>query len=283
MRLLWFHYLRFYGYAFADSTTQRSTPRRRQPRKLLPSPYTPVPSGEKGHGSTTLGSSIKQEDQSDSTETVDKMASDGTPPSRRGRGRPRKEFSQLRTKNAKYRRPDDAAQYAAKVGNSDTGKRNVITRKRPRKDCEESSNGTAKRIKTEREEERDVFDFFPSDDHLFTPTNGTDSMDAESGSEGGDMTSDSDSDQELTGVELFLQRRRETQVVVGNTMLSYFSLKYTICLCYLGLLYINHNILLADLVRWGEYHRYTVECSKSLSANRYIVCLKKPKGVTWSR
>ena len=50
-------------------------------------------------------------------------------------------------------------------------------------------------------------------------------------------------------MKLYLKRRRETQLMTGNSMLSYFSLKYTMCLCYLGLLYINQNILLSDLVR----------------------------------
>ena len=250
MRLLWFHYLRHYGYAFTDSKTQRSILRRRQPRQLLPSPYIPVQSGEKGCGSTT-----KEEEPSHLTETSSKVASDGATPKRRGRGRPRKEFSQLRTKNARYRRPDDAAQYATEVGKSDVGKRNFAMRKRPRKDCEESSNSTAKRIKMEKEEQ-DMFDFFPSDEHLFASTKDSDSTDAESNSEEGGVTSDSNSDQELTGMDLFLQRRRETQLVVGNPILSYFSLKYTVSLCYLGLLYTNHNILLVDLVRCGKlYHR----------------------------
>ena len=178
---------------------------------------------------------------------------DGATPKKRGRGRPRKAISELLSKSGRRRRRDELTQSGQCEADEITSsaRRNsgaASGRKRHREGNGERSNSRAKRIKVEEKEEdrEEIFDEFPNDEHLFASldTDGTDSA-----SEEGGGVSGSDSDGELQGIELYLKRRRETQLVTGNPMLSYFSLKYTVCLCYLGLLYINQNVLLSDLVR----------------------------------
>lgn len=174
---------------------------------------------------------------------------DGATPKKRGRGRPRKAISELLSKSGRRRRRDELTQSsqceADGTTSSATRKSGTSGRKRCREGSGERSNSRAKRIKVEEKDEdrEEIFDLFPSDEHLFAASD-TDSADSASND-----GSDSDSDGELRGMKLYMKRRRETQLVTGNPMLSYFSLKYTVCLCYLGLLYINQNILLSDLVR----------------------------------
>ena len=179
----------------------------------------------------------------------------GATPKKRGKGRPRKAISELLSKSGRRRRRDELTQSSQGEGTDGGATSNagsssgsgVAGRKRRREGSEESSTSKAKRTKVEEKEEdrEEIFDVFPSDEHLFTPfdSDSADSADKDSSS------SWSDSDGELRGTKLYLKRRRETQLVTGNPMLSYFSLKYTMCLCYLGLLYINQNILLSDLIR----------------------------------
>lgn len=182
---------------------------------------------------------------------------DGATPKKRGRGRPRKAISELLSKSGRRRRRDElhltqSGQCEAdELTSSASARRSsgaASGRKRHRESSGERSNSRAKRIKVEEKEEdrEEIFNVFPNDEHLFA-SSGTDSADSASEEVGG--VSGSDSDGELRGIELYLKRRRETQLVTGNPMLSYFSLKYTVCLCYLGLLYINQNVLLSDLVR----------------------------------
>jgi hypothetical protein len=181
----------------------------------------------------------------------------GATPKKRGRGRPRKAISELLSKSGRRRRRDELTQSSQSEGDgtaasssSAPGRSSGTTaggeRKRRREGSGERSTPRAKRIKVnEKEEDREeIFDVFPNDEHLFTSCD-TDSAD----SAGKESSSGSDSEGELGGTKLYLKRRRETQLVTGNPMLSYFSLKYTVCLCYLGLLYINQKILLSDLVR----------------------------------
>ena len=274
--MLWFHYLRYYGYAFTDSQTCASTPHHHSD---LPSPCTPDTNRKKGRGSTPSkrrGSSAKLNLSALKTEADEKLAGDGETPKKRGRGRPRKEYSQLLSKYGRWRRKAESTQSRTelvKYGNNnrrDTGSSmNSVSdtcasgRKRCREGVGEPSNYRAKRIKTEdvQDEIKDIFDSFPSDDRLFTSSQDSAPKDTDTAEsikeEGGGETSGSDSDRELTGMDLFLLRRRETQLVTGHPMYSYFSLKYTICLCYLGLLYIEQNILLSDLVRWGTDNKLT--------------------------
>lgn len=177
----------------------------------------------------------------------------GATPKKRGKGRPRKAISELLSKSGRRRRRDELTQSSQSEGDgatSSAGRGSGAAaggRKRHREGSGESSTSRAKRIKIEEKEEdrEEIFDVFPSDDHLFK------SFDSDSADSAGKNSSSSgcDSDGELQGTKLYLKRRRETQLVTGNPMLSYFSLKYTVCLCYLGLLYINQNILLSDLVR----------------------------------
>ena len=175
---------------------------------------------------------------------------DGATPKKRGRGRPRKAASELLSKSGRRRRKDElsqSSQCSEGDGTTSSAKRKsgaASGRKRRREGSGERPNSRAKRIKVEEKEEEDreeIFDVFPNDEHLFAASSDTDSADS--------AGSGSDSEGELRGMKLYLKRRRETQLVTGNSMLSYFSLKYTMCLCYLGLLYINQNILLSDLVR----------------------------------
>ena len=246
VRLIWFHYLRFYGYAFTDSLTK--TPGRK--RKILP-PSVLEERLETGRCDDT-------DEKRGGPDEAGGGRGGGTPKGRKSIGRPRKKFSDLLSKFARRKRMNEAAKVGADLVDEGVGswrdaeKTNGRSRKRPREEDEESTNGRTKRIKSEKEEEN-TFDTFPNDEHLFGASQGA--VDAESADSAEDEegeSGESDSDEELRGVELYLQRRRETQLVTGNTMLAYFSLKYTICLCYLGLLYIKHNLLLSDLVRCGR-------------------------------
>ena len=156
-------------------------------------------------------------------------------------------------------RKDEAPKSEAELSCKDSiGKRSIASRKRSRESLGEPSSYRPKQIKVEEEEDReDIFDVFPSDDHLFSQDATTSGIfDAESATklEQTSSASGSDSDEPLTGQELYVHRRREMNLLSGtsNLMWHYFSLKYTICLCYLGLLYIEHRFLLSDLVRWGS-------------------------------
>lgn len=184
-------------------------------------------------------------------EKRDNLAGDegGATPKKRGRGRPRKAISELLSKSGRRRRRDELTQSsqceADGITSSARRKSGASGRKRRREESGERANSRAKRIKVEEKDKdrEEIFDVFPNDEHLFA------SSDIDSTDSASNEGSGSDSDSELRGMKLYLKRRRETQLVTGNPMLSYFSLKYTVCLCYLGLLYINQNILLSDLVR----------------------------------
>lgn len=60
-------------------------------------------------------------------------------------------------------------------------------------------------------------------------------------SSGSELLTDED-DSELTGMELFLKRKETESHGIG-----YFSIKHTVSLCYLGLLYTKQNVLVSDL------------------------------------
>lgn len=242
VKLIWFHYLRFYGYAFTDSLTDKTTPPRRE---AIPSLCFPKEISEH----LMSGSAVAESPSLSGALAVEET------PKKRGRGRPRKDFSQLLSNSSKRRRMNEASMLGVLLKEEDDSfrrkslKTSSRNRKRLKEDDEEPFNDRAKRVKTEKGEENKAFDLFPSDSHLFESSSEEDSIVSAKEEESG--ASGSDSDKELTGIELFLERRKVTQLVIGKGMLSYFSLKYTICLCYLGLLYIQQSILLSDLVRCG--------------------------------
>ena len=244
VRLLWFHYLRFYGYAFVDSQTYKNfTPKR------LPTPPSP----------TNVSST----------------------PKKRPSGRPKKDYPLLLSRKARKLRRDESSEGVAELSCKDSiGRRNSASRKRGRESPGEPS---AKRIKVEEEEDKeDILDVFPSDSHLFAFSQDS----AASGSfladsakmwrDSESSVSGSDSEEErLMGQELYDHRRKEIHqsIGTGNTMWYYFSLKYTICLCYLGLLYIEHRFLLSDLVRWGSGDRLNARANDLKKLASFLLCI----------
>ena len=240
--MLWFHYLRYYGYAFTDSQADKTTPSHRS-QQLLSSPRTPRKKKESDIITPLISSSKMKTPQE--CDNLAKYDGGLKTPKKRSRGRPKKEVSELLSKSGKWRRRNELIPSSQFETDGMTSSATTSGRKRHREGSGESSKSKVKRIKTEEYEEdrEEIFDVFPSDKHLFLSS---DSDSADSISEAG---SGSDSDQELRGIELYLRRRREAQLGTGGNMLSYFSLKYTVCLCYLGLLYVSQNVLLSDLVR----------------------------------
>jgi len=96
----------------------------------------------------------------------------------------------------------------------------------------------AKRAKMEL----NLFDAFPEDDHLFHSDSDSDSdLEWEDGLKQSGLSLQS-------GEELYLQRRSDK--LCKRIAPVYFTLKHTIALCYLALLYTKQNVMLSDLSRW---------------------------------
>lgn len=130
----------------------------------------------------------------------------------------------------------------------------------------------AKRAKMEL----NLFDAFPEDDHLFHSDSDSDSdLEWEDGIKQSGLSLQS-------GEELYLQRRSDK--LCKRIAPVYFTLKHTIALCYLALLYTKQNVMLSDLSRLVQLHtqlpflcRYFRVCSTcenvaTIFTGSHLVC-----------
>jgi len=119
----------------------------------------------------------------------------------------------------------------------------------------------AKRAKMEL----NLFDAFPEDDHLFHSDSDSDSdLEWEDGIKQSGLSLQS-------GEELYLQRRSDK--LCKRIAPVYFTLKHTIALCYLALLYTKQNVMLSDLSRWIRtnkvpYHNLPNVLSRAMMLGR---------------
>ena len=111
----------------------------------------------------------------------------------------------------------------------------------PKRKAPASRAGKRTPAKRAKKSDSGLYDTFPEDDHLFAD---------DSDEDGGCVNGREGTPEKLTGQELYLKHKAER--VIDRTVLPgpyYFSMKFTIPLTYLALLYTEQNILLADLVR----------------------------------
>ena len=99
----------------------------------------------------------------------------------------------------------------------------------------------AKRAKVDMIESN-LFDVYPEDDHLFRSDSDIDNdLESQDGTKPSEPTL-------LSGEELYMQRRSGKLCTQNDPV--YFTLKHTIALCYLALLYTKQNVMLSDLSRF---------------------------------
>lgn len=212
MKYIWFLYLKQFGYAFQDSpsTSQSATP------TSLTTPTTP-------------GLSCPQKRKR---------------PEKRERG----------GKNVPTpKRPEVGKK---KVHSSDAGKEKLLEPSPPRKRSRVEQEGGGKSILTPKVDKNDISllgagkgksraeasNEILNDSFLFKEESDEDSDSVEE--EGPSSPAECEGEASVSGNDLYMLRRAKRRQKV-----KYFSLKYTIGLLYLGLLYTHQRILPADLMR----------------------------------
>ena len=103
----------------------------------------------------------------------------------------------------------------------------------------DGGNGAYTPRKKRTKVEANPFDVFPEDTHLFCDDSDSDSDEDDNRPSGAALQS---------GRELYMQRR--SKGMSRKPAPVYFTLKHTIGLCYLALLYAEQNVMLSDFSRF---------------------------------
>ena len=257
MQLIWFKYLKYCGYAFQGpgSSTQPSTstgegsPRTLDSTTNGPSSGTSIPVRSQYKSKYLKIHQLRKESLA---KRGQKKAVKKNSGSKRSRPRKRKispvppTLTPLVTKTKRKRCHSDSedsdSQPKPKHKRQKTGEHDGASKNsnsiRFNLDTLSSSSDEEKVVG-----KRDAFHVFPGDRHLFDES--SDVTSSHSGNES-DCVSSTDEDllKHKSGIDLYTTLRKRWQ-----HKKEYFSLRYTVCFCYLGLLYTHQNVFLSDLTR----------------------------------
>ena len=138
----------------------------------------------------------------------------------------------------------------------------------------DAGNGVYTPKKKRTKVEANLFDVFPEDTHLFCDDSDSDSDEDDNRPSGAALQS---------GRELYMQRR--SKGMSRKPAPVYFTLKHTIGLCYLALLYAEQNVMLSDFSRFVWKRCTVVFCVLWLGSSSSVISLlvcRKNQGGVWN-